>query len=213
MNSDKVNSTKAVPNNLNVIYDVKNQGVLDKFANSILHVNQFTGIIPDVDTEIYHKWRELSEFNFGFVPLGDQKLPDDLAKGSSEGLTPLEMHDIVRATNKPNYMEVRLCVESQLKVGAWKTHLKNYWDRQLLQLLEFGFPLDFNRNCPFSYEPGNHKSATEFPHDVDVYIAEKLKYDALLGPFASHPIASGHCSPFMTRAKPNSDRRRIIIDL
>ena len=82
-----------------------------------------------------------------------------------------------------------------------------------MQLIEFGFPLDFNRSCPFIHESGNHKSATEFPNDIDAYIAEEVKYDALLGPFESHPIASGHCSPFMSRSKPNSDRRRIIIDL
>ena len=116
------------------------------------------------------------------------------------------MHDIVRAMNEPNYMEARLPVESQLKVDFWKTHLKDYCDKQLLQLLEFGFPLDFNRNCPLSHEPGNHKSAIEFPRDVDAYIAEELKYDGLLGPFDSHPIASGQYSPFMTRAKPNFDR-------
>ena len=77
---------------------------------------------------------------------------------------------------------------------------------RLLQLIEFGFPLDFNRNCPLNHETGNHKSVTQFPNDIDVYTAEKLKYDALLGPFESHPVASGHCFPFMSRAKPNSDR-------
>ena len=78
VDSDKVNPTQTVPSNPYAIYDVNNQGVLDKFVNSILHANQFTGTICDVDTEIYHKWREQSEFNFGFVPLGDQKLPDNL---------------------------------------------------------------------------------------------------------------------------------------
>ena len=147
------------------------------------------------------------------MPLSDQKLPDDFTVGNSKGLTPLKVHDIVRATNKPNYLEARPPVKSQLKVDTWKMYLKSYWDKQLLQLIEFGFPLDFNRNCPLNYEPGNNKSATEFPNDVDAYIEEELKYDALLGPFENHPIASGHCSPFMSRAKPNTDRRRIIIDL
>ena len=118
VNADKANCTQDVPNNPNVIYDVKNQGVLDKFMNSILHVNQFSGIIPDVDIDIYHKWREQSEFNFGFVPLGDQKFPNNFTVNESQGLTPLEMHDIVRAANKPNYMEARLPVKSQLKVDA-----------------------------------------------------------------------------------------------
>ena len=213
VNFDKVNPTQTVPSTPSVIYDMNNRGVLDKFASSILHANQFSGIIPDVGIEIYHKWHEQSEFNFGFVPLGDQKLPDNLKVHSSEGLSPLEMHEMVKATNKPNYMGVRLPVNSQLKVDAWKRHLQGYWDEQLLQLIEFGFPVDFNRNCPLIHETENHKSATEFPNDIEAYIAEELQYDALIGPFESHPIASGHCSPFMSREKPNSDRRRIIIDL
>ena len=42
---------------------------------------------------------------------------------------------------------------------------------------------------------------------------EELEYGALLGPFKEPPIPSSHCSPFMTQAKPNSDRGRGIIDL
>ena len=53
----------------------------------------------------------------------------------------------------------------------------------------------------------------EFPSDVNAYIEEEKKYNALLGPFDKHPISSGHCSPFMTRAKPNSDHRHVIINL
>ena len=213
VNYGKTSVTESAPDNSRLIYDVNNNGVLDKFVNSILHVSQFSGIIPEVDTEIYHKWRGQSEFKFGFVPLGDQILPDKVKINNSEGLTPLEIHRIVKETNKPNYMEARLPVNSQLKVDAWKRHLQGYWDEQLLQLIEFGFPLDFNRNCPLNHETGNHKSATEFPTDIDAYIEEELKYDALLGPFESHPIGSGHCSPFMSREKPNFDRRRVIIDL
>ena len=205
--------TETAPDNFTPIYEVNGNGVSDKFVNSILHVSQFNGKIPEVDTEIYHKWRGQSEFQFGFVPLGEQILPEKFEITNSEGLNPLQMHRIVKETNRPNYMEARLPVKSQLKVDAWKRHLQGYWDEQLLQLIEFGFPLDFNRNCPLNHETGNHKSATEFPNDIDAYIEEELKYDALLGPFDSHPIASGHCSQFMSRAKPNSDRRRVIIDL
>ena len=135
--------------------------MLDKFVSSILHDNQFSGIIPDV--EIYHKWCYQSEFKFGFLPLGDQILPDNVTTNSSEGLTPLEMHKIVKETNKPNYMEARLPVNSQLKVDTWKNHLQGYWNEQLLQVIEFGFPLDFNRNCPLNLETGNHKSAIDSP--------------------------------------------------
>ena len=123
------------------------------------------------------------------------------------------MHAMVKANKKPNYMQARLPVNSQLKVEAWKRHLEGYWDEQLLHLIEYGFPLDFKRNCPLNNESGNHKSATDFPSDIDAYIEEELKYDALLGPFEKCPIPLGHCSPFMSRPKPNSERRRVIVDL
>ena len=123
-NSDKVNAIKTAPSNSQTIYDVNNQGVLDKFVNSILHANQFSGIIPDVNTEVYHKWCDQSDFNFGFVLLGDQILPDTLKVNNSKCLNPFEMHQIVKATNKPNYMEARLLVNSQLKADAWKSHLQ-----------------------------------------------------------------------------------------
>ena len=151
-------------------------------------------------------------FQFCFVPLAEQIMPKDMSVCYSKAMSPFEMHSIVRATQNPNYMEARLPVNSQLNVEAWNINLSNYWD-QLLQLIEFGFPLDFNRNCPLNHEPGNHKSATKFPKDIEAYLEEELKYDAILSPFNSHPIASGHCPRFMSRKKPNSDRRRVIIDL
>ena len=110
-------------------------------------------------------------------------------------------------------MKARIPVSSQLNVNVWKNELKDYWDQQLLQLIEFGFPLDFNRNCVLRHEEGNHSSATEFPRDVDAYIEEECKFNTILGPFESNPIPGAHISPFMTRHKPNSERRRVIIDL
>ena len=82
-----------------------------------------------------------------------------------------------------------------------------------MQLIRFGFPLDFNRACNIKNEPGNHKSAVDYSCDIDAYIAEEQKYDAILGPYDEKPIHGGHSSPYMTRSKPNSDRRRVIIDL
>ena len=50
------------------------------------------------------------------------------------------------------------------------------------------------------------------PRDIEAYIEEELQYGGLLGPFEKNPIDQGHYSPFMTRSKPNSDRRRVIED-
>ena len=83
----------------------------------------------------------------------------------------------------------------------------------MLHLIEFGFPLDCNRNYPLRCKQANHSSASEFPKDIEAYLAEESKHKAILGPFESNPIIGGHSSPFMTRHKPNSEHRRVIIDL
>ena len=127
--------------------------------------------------------------------------------------SPLQTHDIVRSTNKPNFMQAKVLVYSQLNVNGWRKYLENYWDTQLIELIQFDFPLDCSRSCTLIHEQRNHKSAVEFPADTETYIKEELKYGALLGPFEKHQISSGHCSSFMTRAKPNSDKCCVIIDL
>ena len=99
-------------------------------------------------------------------------------------------------------MAVRISIKSQLNVQTWKEKLNQYWDQQLLQLLEFGFPLDFNRNCPLRQEMGNHKSAVDFPDDFDAYIDEEIKYNAILGLFKNKPIAGGIVRPLCSGLNP-----------
>ena len=200
---------------LRPIFDINFAGVADKFVNSILLVNQLklSANTDKVDTEIYNAWRRQSDFSFGFVPLDEQLLSDIEHTSNVMGRSPFAIHEIVRSTNKPNFMQARFPVDSQLNVKAWKRHLEGYWDRQFIHLIQFGFPLDYNRSCTFIHEQGNHKLATEFPTDINAYIEDEKTYSAILGPFDKHPIPSGHCSPFMTRAKPNSDRRCVVVDL
>ena len=47
VNTAKPSSPANEYDNFTPIYDVNNVGFIDKFVNSILHVNQFNGIIPD----------------------------------------------------------------------------------------------------------------------------------------------------------------------
>ena len=60
---------------------------------------------------------------------------------------------------------------------------------------------------------GNHKSATDFPKDIQVYLKEEIEHGTIVGPFEKNPISNGHISPFMTRPKPNSDNRWVILNL
>ena len=62
-------------------------------------------------------------------------------------------------------------------------------------------------------EGGNHKFALEFPRDIEDYLAEEFHHKAIIGHFIEKPTVNSHCSPFLIRAKPNSDRHRVIVDL
>ena len=49
--------------------------------------------------------------------------------------------------------------------------------------------------------------------DIHAYLEEEIKHKAVLGPFDEPPIKNLHISAMMTREKPNSAHRRVIIDL
>ena len=92
------------------------------------------------------------------------------------------------------------------------TSLITVWDSHLLDLIQFGFPLDFNREFALQSAFENHASALKYEEHVDVYIQEELQHNALYGPFDNPPFPL-HISPLMTREKQNSDTRHTIMDL
>ena len=124
-NTSNENDTKG---EFRPIYDINYAGVADKFVNSILHANQFnlSENTDKVDTEIYNAWRHQSDFKFGFVLIDKQLLPDTEYTSNVMGRSPFRIHEIVRSTNKPNFMQARFPVDSQLNVEAWKKHLQGY---------------------------------------------------------------------------------------
>ena len=104
---------------------------------------------------------------------------------------------LVKKYNLPNYLRARIPVKSKMNIQACKSLLNNYWDKQLLECLEFRFPLGFNSLCSLKHD----KSDLKFPH-YESKFAQK-SYGAIIGPFQDASIENLHCSPFMTRHKPN----------
>ena len=193
------------------IFDIASD---DKYLNTLLSKQVIKRVLANgnMQCEVFKKWRDQTDFDFGFVPLSNFLLPDSKDQGLRFE-SPIEQHYAVRCQGVPNFLGARSPVSSQLNVEAWQNMLGDYWDTQLLELLRFGFPLDFNRSCKLESEKKNHASATQFPQDVDAYLEEERGFDAILGPFDDSPIQNCHYSPFMTREKPGSDNRRVIIDL
>ena len=150
--------------------------------------------------------------DFGFIP----KSPLKLYAGSpviwNELPDILQAHTLVKASKLPNYMGCRIPVNSGLNIPKWRHYLANYWDQQLCDLLEHGFPLDFDRECPLNSVEQNHTSANDNTGHISKFLEEELQYQAILGPFPNKPIDM-HISPLLVRDKQNSTAKRTIMDL
>ena len=111
-----------------LLYDVNHVGVEEKFVNSIMHHKQFGDQvhIGDNQCQIFQKWREQSDFDFGFIPLGEQLMPQNFEINVTDTDNLIEIHKIVKQTGKPNFMQARIPVKSQLNVEVWEKLLKNY---------------------------------------------------------------------------------------
>ena len=109
-------------------------------------------------------------------------------------------------------MGCRIPVKGQLNPHIWREYLSDYWDKQLPDLIDYGFPLDFVRACSLLSTVKNHSSAFQFPRDIEVYLENEVVYNVMYGPFTDKPIHM-HISPLMTCEKPGSDNQITIVDL
>ena len=149
---------------------------------------------------------------YGFIPVSPLQLYTGDPTYYQNTPDIIRLHRIVSQSGKPNYLGSRIPVKSQLKIPAWRKYLHTYWDQHIVDLLEFGFHLDFDRKVKLQSTENNHKSAVQFQDQVDSYIREELSFEAICGPFENKPIDC-HISPMMTREKQDSDSRRTIVDL
>jgi hypothetical protein len=104
-------------------------------------------------------------------------------------------------------------VASHIKLKLFGELLQGFYDTQILDLIQYGFPLDLDKS---SFIPNlavsNHGSAIQFPAEVDNYFSEEIHFGAMLGPFPDPPFPDLNCSPLMTAPK-DGNKRRIIVDL
>ena len=149
---------------------------------------------------------------FGFIPKAPLQVYTGEVVHWQNIPNTLEAHQLIKATKIPNYMKCLIPVQSGLNIKAWRAHLSNYWDQQLCDLLEFGFPLDFDRNCTRNSTEVNHTSAIQNSQHISQFIQEEIDHNAMLGPFDSKPIRM-HVSPLLVRDKQNSNSKRTIMDL
>ena len=169
-------------------------------------------IMAAQDCVTFQNWDAQHSEKFGFIPLGDLLLPPINLKNVTKEKV-FDVHRRIKASGTFNFMKSQIQISSQLKPDIWEHHLTGYWDSQLLFLIRYGFPLDYDYNSPLTSVDKNHTSATQFADDVQAYLTEEKAFGAILGPFKEPPIDNLHICPFLTREKPGASHRRVIVDL
>ena len=131
-------------------------------------------------------------------------------------LDPSGLQDIyceVLAGGGHNYIAAKVPVPSGLHIPAWRANLEGYWDQNVTDFLEFGWPANYSRQAAFVPTYENHPSAKQFMGDVEFYLNTERGHRAVAGPFRYLPFTRMQISPLMTRPKKDSQHRRVIVDL
>ena len=129
-----------------LLFDIK--GCDEKFSNVTgkKKLEELLCVKGETNVEIFNQWHD---FDFGFVPLSDFiMLPiSDIFVDCV--IEPFALHKHIKDSGQLNFLGCRIPVALQFNLQAWQEMLEGYWDTQLIHLLAFGFPLDYNN--PLDY--------------------------------------------------------------
>ena len=81
------------------------------------------------DSSVFKLWQKQTDFQFGFVPLGEMIMPNSSGHIGVRIEDPILQHKLVKQTCLPNFL---MAIESQLNIQKWKIQCAQYWDQQLL---------------------------------------------------------------------------------
>ncbi len=123
-------------------------------------------------------------------------------------------HEKIVQSGHHNFEDARIPIPSGLTIRFFYTHLKDYWDSRLLDMLLFGWPLGSEGSILCSIQYRNHQGATQFVSDISRYIHKQSQVGRILGPFNRNPLSSVLAySPLNSVPKRDSQERRVISDL
>ena len=153
----------------------------------------------------------------------DKKLPpctEDLRENSSFGMDYfVTLHKITSApgtyypAGTPNHLGARIPLKhTKLKIDRWRHHLIGYEEPELVQFLEYGFPIGLSQDPKpaLCSSLRNHGSALQYYTHMDSFIGKGLALCDIVGPFNHVPFDIVHISPLMTAPKKPSSRRAVF---
>ena len=112
----------------------------------------------------------------------------------------------------PNFLGARIpLAHTNLNIERWRHRLIGYEHVDLLQHLEYGFPLGLKELPEVETCSRNHGSSYSFFPYLDKFVSNEIQSAGLTGPFLEAPWPDLVCAPLMTAAK-KPDGRRAVYD-
>ena len=110
----------------------------------------------------------------------------------------------------PNYIGARVSLQhTSFHLESWRKHLIGYESPELIQFLEFGFPLGLQSSPILRPATANHGSSYQYYPWLDKFFASGLLKGGVTGPCGSSPFPNPMISPLMTAHKKPADRRAV----
>ena len=82
----------------------------------------------------------------------------------------VQIYNIVASSGRYNFAQAWCLVTSALNIEAWRERLGGYRDTGLIDFLQFGWPINFDRMSPLCPTYHNHPSADSYDRDIEHYV-------------------------------------------
>ena len=110
----------------------------------------------------------------------------------------------------PNHVGARVKLPHVgLKIDRWRYHLVGYEDKEIIQFIEFGFPLGLSSLPDLECSTRNHGSAYQWYGYVDKFVCTEVTEGGMSGPIKKAPWWNTIVSPLMIAHKKVRDRRTL----
>ena len=129
-------------------------------------------------------------------------------------LSAVILHKHLRSSPLPNAFSARIAVPTILNIDFWKAALSSYHDHEIVNFLEFGWPINYTASQWPHPVNHNHPSAVKHASAVQKVINKEVNLKATAGPFSENPFDCPiMLSLLLTVSKNNSLDCCLVLDL
>ena len=125
----------------------------------------------------------------------------------------LQAYEVVKKSGFPNFVKAKVLLPSSFNFDFIEKQLCGYEDRQVIEFLKYGFPVDCTTSVIDPGVPKNHRGAIDFTEEVQSQLQQEVLKGGCVGPFKLSPFANPRFSPLNSVPKKGSRDRRLILDL